>query len=212
MVFHECGHALAGWMTGQFAVPTYGFTLLLGQSNIFLLIFLVLSAGAVYYFKAEGYLYLALFFLSLIVFSLITFIFAKNEFTEVLFNVGGFLGEIIFSTFLICGYYYEFPKKIRWDFFRYVVVLFAFVVLFKSHETWLRAKHSPSHLPMSGSILSETDKSDTEKILASHFWNGRTLPVFLVKLHNLSLILIVGHFIWTAAFVAKKNEDLDTAV
>lgn len=195
MGFHELGHAVAGWMSGQIAIPTYGFTLIFGESNAFYILFLATLVFAIWRSKEGGYHYLMCILCLITLNALILRFVGGPEVRQMIFNIGGYAGELLLSTFFICGFYYKFPERLRWDFFRYPVVCIAFIVLFKSHMTWDRAKYSAGNLPMGGSILSETDKSDTEKLLESKYWTGRTLPSFLVKAHQVSFFLIVGHYI-----------------
>lgn len=195
MGFHELGHAIAGWMTGQAAIPTYGFTILFGESVFFHVIFLgALGAGA-YFGHMEESFFLKWVCTGLFIISLGVWAIARGPQIMMIFSLGGFLGEIFISSILICSFYYSLPRRLHWDFFKYPFVLIAFIVLLKSYHTWSRAYQSPGNLPMSGSIHSATDKSDTEKLLESKFWTGRTLPSFLVKAHQLCFFIIVGHYI-----------------
>ncbi len=195
MAFHELGHAIAGWMTGQAAIPTYGFTILFGESVFFHVIFLGALAGGAYYGYIEESPFLRWLCTGLFVISLGVWAIARGPQIMMIFSLGGFLGEIFISSIFICSFYYRLPPRIYWDFFRYFFVLISFIVLFKSYATWSRAKQSPGHLPMSGSIHSATDKSDTEKLLESKFWTGSTLPNFLVKAHQLCFFVILGHYL-----------------
>ena len=195
MGFHELGHAIAGWMTGQAAIPTYGFTILFGESVFFHVLFLAALGGGAYYGQVEESAFLKWVCTGLFLISLAVWAIARGPQIIMLFNLGGFLGEILISTIFICSFYYQLPRRFHWGFFRYFFVFISFIVLFKSYNTWSRAYQSPGNLPMSGSIHSSTDKSDTEKLLESRMWTGHTLPNFLVKTQQLCFFVIIVHYI-----------------
>jgi hypothetical protein len=200
--FHELGHTLAGWMGGQIAIPTYGFTLTFGHSGAFFFCFIATISFGIWKTREHEYFYLMTVLCLMGISAMILGTVSTTAFRQMIFVIGGYLGEALLSTFLICGFYYKFPERLRWDFFRYPIVLIAFVVLFKSHNLWSLAQKSTGHLPMGGSILSESDQSDTEKLLDSGYWTGKTLPNFLVKAHQICFFLIAGHYILGLIYVS----------
>jgi hypothetical protein len=210
MGFHELGHAIAAWMTGQIAIPTYAYTVTFGPSEFFYAAFLFGLSFAAYYFRKENSYYLAGISGSLILISLILRVFTSHSAHLMIFSLGGFLGEIIISTILICGFYFHFPNKFRWDFFRYFFVLISFFVLFKSNHIWTRAQKSPGHLPMGGTIMSETEQSDTEKLLDSGYWTGKTLPAILVRTHKICFVLITLHYLVGLVMISPTSKPKST--
>ncbi len=135
---HEFGHAFIAWWSSRAATPLgLGWTSYNLEPSWFVtLCFLFLMGLGAYKAWIHQYFYWATICMaSIVMLFLFTFVWSHHTF-QWAFYFGGVAGEIYLSSILIIGFYCDGPRKIRWDFLRFPVLLAATYVFVESLKLW----------------------------------------------------------------------------
>ncbi len=195
--FHEIGHAIPAWLSSRAALPLpFGFTFWREDSSWFTGLCVVFLLGVLgvtsyrerrYYGVAAAGVLVALWaYMSLV-------LDPRASIGWILF--GGLLGELVLSTAAIVSFYYRMPDRLRWDFWRYVVLIPAACVFASSFAMWIRIDQGTQALPL-GSILGAPGDGtgDIERMMAGYDWTGRSLTTAYRTIGSLCALVIVGHY------------------
>jgi hypothetical protein len=200
---HELGHAIARFLSGGIAIPfgaiipMAGFTVFLSQGRSALVCGSLLF-GLWFLFRLGRRERLIFFPLLCAVFALgaiyLTFLAPENV-SMMIAIYGGQAGEFILGTLLVILFFYEMPKKLHWDVFRYIALVLGSNAFAYAFLLWMKIKFGNADLPM-GSFLGEgTGKGDLDRLFGEFGWTPKELTNHFVKLGVICLLVIGGHLI-----------------
>jgi hypothetical protein len=199
--FHELGHALPAWLSSRAALPLpFGLTFIRDDPSWFtgtcmaFLIALLIHRGYVEERRATlivgGVLlagWLALTF------------FVSRDSARTLVLLGGFVGELSLSALAMIAFHLRLPDRLRWDFFRFLVLPFAACGYVGALRLWLGILRGSVALPM-GSFLPGDGVGDFERLIAEH---GFT-PESIIRLGATSARLsVLALGVWYAGLVVR---------
>lgn len=169
--FHELGHALMAWLTSRAALPLpFGFTFWRLERSTFtgacvLFLLGVLGTAAL---RERRWFGLVLAVALLAGFGALTFA-TSAEASEAYILAGGIAGELVLTSALLCGFYFPLPDRLRWDFFRFVVLVPAATAWLEAAALWRAVQRGTRALPY-GSILGGEGTGDLDRLIAAHAW------------------------------------------
>ncbi|MDB4976684.1 MAG: hypothetical protein JWN48_5025 [Myxococcaceae bacterium] len=202
--FHELGHALLAWLSARAALPLpFGFTFWREQQSVFTgacMVFLlgVLFFGALRERRPFGAVLAGLLLLAFVV---LTFVIPAAT-SLMLLLLAGLAGELVLTSLTIIAFYFPLPDRVRWDFFRFVLLVPAVACWLSSALQWWRIAEGQEALP-TGSILGTAGdgSGDLDRLLAQYDFSEASLTVLYVRLAQLTLgclALTYGVFAWRA--------------
>lgn len=198
--YHEFGHALVGWLAGRwaFAIPIAGLTFVGDEFSLFV----ACAAAAAWFFLARyawredrhglllasSSLLLGQAFLSLV---------ADKRTADMWILYGGSAGELLLSGAIIASFYYRLSERLRWDFWRYPLLLTAACMFLQSSEFWYSVRLDPEN-EMMGERLSSSRESDADwvKLVSEHGWTSRGIADSYLSLSSAIGIAIAAHYLW----------------
>lgn len=198
IVVHELGHALAAWLAGFVAVPLpIGLTSVGGQRA--LLVGLIVPAVLGYLiwlgWREKHPVFTAAMgvFLGLQIY--LTWGISVHTARQWI-TFGGLGAEIALSAFFICTFYYRAPRRLRWDFWRYVALVpFAGVFVFQ-WLLWRRVRKDVDWLPAGSAMTGTRDgSSDIDKLLTVHGWTTEGLISTYERLVLFCVVVMVAHYV-----------------
>jgi hypothetical protein len=175
MPVHECGHAIAAWLSGVVAIPTLWKTIMFSESRGVAAPLLVAGAllwlitrGAQLHRPFEVRLGLALFALQIICTLLLPFHSARA-----LISFAGDGGAMVLAVFLMSSFYARSDSHLvvgwlRWGFL--VIGAATFVDIF---STWWVARNDPDAIPFGE--IEGVGLSDPSKLSEQHGWPASTI-------------------------------------
>lgn len=192
--FHELGHALVAWLSGRAALPLpFGFTfwkeersLLTGCSVVFLLGLLWLNA------LREKRPFGALLGAGLSVAFVVLALLLSAARSIELILLGGLAGELVLTSLVMVAFYFPLPDRLRWDFFRFVLLVPASGCWLAALRLWFGVWRGTRALPM-GSILGVDGTGDLDRLMAEYGHDPRSLSAGYgeLALWTLGLVLAV---------------------
>lgn len=167
--FHELGHALVAWLSGRAALPLpFGFTFWREERSWFTgccVVFLLglLLVYAVREKRPFGVLVGVLSSAAFVVLALVLSVDRSRE----LILLGGLAGELVLPSLFMVAFYFPLPDRLRWDFFRFVVLAPASGCWLSALSLWLGVWRGTRALPM-GSILGTDGSGDLDRLMAEY--------------------------------------------
>jgi hypothetical protein len=174
--FHELGHALVAWLSGRAALPLpFGFTFWREERSLFTgccVVFLLglLLVYAVREKRPFGVLVGALLSAAFVVLALVLSVDRSRE----LILLGGLAGELALPSFAMVAFYFPLPDRLRWDFFRFVVLVPASGCWVSGLSLWFGVWRGTRALPM-GSILGTDGSGDLDRLMAEYGHDARSI-------------------------------------
>jgi hypothetical protein len=152
--FHELGHAVVAWLSSRSALPLpFGFTFwreersyFTGACTLFLLAVWLWSAWR------EQRRFALFSGIALLVVCLRLSITISAERSMMFVIAGGLAGELVLSCAALVAFYFPLPDRLRWDFFRFLVLVPSAATWLSAARLWLGVSAGTRALPM-GSIL-----------------------------------------------------------
>jgi hypothetical protein len=199
--FHEIGHAVPAWLSSRAALPLpFGFTFWREESSWFtgLCVLFLIGVLGVTSFREKRYYGVAAAGVLLGFWAYMSLVLDSRESIGwILF--GGLLGELVLSTVAIVSFYYRAPDRLRWDFWRYVVLIPAACVFASSFAMWIRIEQGTQALPLGSIIGAPGDGTgDIERMMAGYDWTGAALTTTYRTIGTICLLVIVGHYVFFA--------------
>jgi hypothetical protein len=208
--FHELGHAIFAWLSSRAALPLpFGFTFWREDKSLFTGACVLFLLGVLAYrgFHEGRRFAVALAGLLLAVFTTLTLI-VHNDTSLMLMIAGGIAGELTLTTLAIVAFFFPMPDRLRWDFFRFLVLVPAVGVWLEGARLWRGVVRGQRELPM-GSIRSATDGSgDLDRLIADHHFTPEGLGdgyYALVVVTGLILVLTYGWFAYRSLRVVMVH-------
>jgi hypothetical protein len=202
IVVHELGHAMSAWLSGRIAVPLPMGITFWGPPNLFVSLLvtgLLVAYGVVAWRERRHFAVataIALLTLQVCLSWLVT-----DSVSEMWITFGGIGGELLISTFLVVAFYYRAPDRLRWDFWRFVLLLPAACAFTLQALLWERAATNTAHIPMGSALSATRDGSgDLEKLVQVYGWSIEQIVHAYRLLAFVCLTAITLHYV---AFLAR---------
>lgn len=204
MLFHELGHAVAGWLGGMLAIPTpFAVTITMGRSVAFALLFLILwLLGLIGSINARSRI-LQVFFLTLIVLQIKMSFFMTSEQATEIHIAAGAGGEIAFAALLLGAFSYRLPRRLRWDFWRLPALMIGAMLFADVIILWIKIKMGRAAIPW-GSAVGLSNDGDMSRLRDVYGWTEADIiqNFYMFSLAAIGWILV--NFI-VALFRMKKS-------
>lgn len=208
--YHEWGHATAAWLAGYFAFPMpFGITTVFGHS-MFVTIVMAAACGGIGWFAWSRRLFELL--AVVIGFSLLLIYLTatdKSE-TDKWITWAGCAGELVLPTIAIVSFSWRLPDRLRWDFWRFPVLLVGMCVLVASAKLWVRADRDASWLPRGSALFGNSDSNgDVDKMLRRYRWTESELSGSYVRLASVCGVLISLHYLTHLGLAWRRRRAAD---
>jgi hypothetical protein len=191
--FHELGHALVAWLSGRAALPLpFGFTFWREERSLFTgccVCFLVglLLVHAVREKRPFGVLIAALLSAAFVVLAMVLSVDRSRE----LILLGGLAGELVLPSLSMVAFYFPLPDRLRWDFFRFVLLVPASGCWLASLRMWFGVWRGTRTLPM-GSILGTDGSGDLDRLMAEYGHDTRSISTGYGELALWTVALVLA--------------------
>ncbi len=124
---------------------------------------------------------------------------------NVLFAFGGIGGEFYLSAFLMVNYFFALPQYLRWDFYRFPVVLGAAFTFWDRVGFWHQVSRGQASIPW-GSIWGGPNHSGGDmNLLVQYGWSSRQIIESYNHLGKFCIVAIMGTYFY---FVLKQNRKI----
>ncbi|HEX6244145.1 MAG TPA: hypothetical protein VFZ61_24685 [Polyangiales bacterium] len=167
--FHELGHALPAWLSSRAALPLpFGFTFWREQPSLVTGVCFAFLAGVLIY---RGYVEerrgaLLIGGSALAGWVTLTWL-VSVETSRMLILAGGFVAELVLPALALVAFHLRLPDRLRWDFFRFLVLPIAACAFVGALRLWLGIAHGGATLPM-GSFLPGDGAGDFDRLISEH--------------------------------------------
>jgi hypothetical protein len=200
--FHELGHALVAWLSSRAALPLpFGFTFWRQERSTFTGLCVLFLLGLLFV-KADrerkpfGVLLSAL---AIAAWAVLSFI-VSNERSEMWIIAGGVAGEFVLTALAMLAFSFPLPDRLRWDFFRLLVLPLATFAWVSSARLWIGVARGTAPLPV-GSILGTSGDlgGDLDRLLQVYGFSAAELTRGYLRLCAASAALVLSSYSFCAA-------------
>lgn len=191
---HELGHALVAWLSGYGATPLpFGWTNVSEDRSLivyfcFLTLLLILFWSGWREQKRWGMVMAVV--LSIVQFYL-TWIMPEHS-VATWISFGGVGGELCLSTVLVVCFYFPLPDGLRWNFWRYPVLLMAAYTFTASFGMWHQIKAGAAEIPWGTMLGGQGDAGGDMNKLSASGWSDAQILNTYSHLGNICLWVLVG--------------------
>jgi hypothetical protein len=193
--FHELGHALVAWLSSRAALPLpFGFTFWRQERSTFTGLCVLFLLGLMFVKSdREGRWFGVLLSASLIVaWVMLTFVVA-HERSEMWIIAGGVAGEFVLSALAMLAFSFPLPDRLRWDFFRLLILPLAAFAWVSSARLWIGVARGTRALPLGSFLGSAGDLSgDLDRLIHDYGFRPDGLTRGYVWLSALSGLVVLG--------------------
>ena len=195
---HEFGHATVAWLAGHQATPLpFGWTNV-GEDRSLIVYFCFLALLLVFCWTGwreqkrwvmgiAGVLAIVQFYMTWVM-SIDTFL--------MWLSFGGVGGEFYLSTLLMVCFYFPLPNKFRWDFWRYITLLFAACTFVESFRMWHNIKTGSADIPWGTMLGGQGDAGGDMNNLSAFGWSDLQIVNTYSHLGNICLFILIGIYIF----------------
>lgn len=193
--FHELGHALPAWLSGRAALPLpFGFTFWREQQSLWTTLLMLLLAGLFVWRGArESRPFAMLVGTALVLATIWLSWVVPTARSRMIVIVGGGAGELLLPCLLLVSFYFPLPDRLRWDFFRFLVVLPAAGSFWASLRMWLAVRDGSQAMPI-GSLLGREGSGDLERLIAEYDFSAPELADLYLQLSVLAAALLLATY------------------
>lgn len=203
---HEMGHALSAWLGGRPAlplgaiIPMAGVTMIAQERSLAFRVFEVLilsylGSKAIY---KKNQVWVFLISLYVFGFALMNLLVSESQLGMII-TMGGVAGEFVLSTFMVISFYYDLGKSIRWDFFRFFILLAGSFGFTSTAMLWDKIARGSANLPLGSFLNGPGDESgDIDKLIMTYGWMPRGVVGFFQSLSLICLVVIFLHYVFFA--------------
>ena len=169
--FHELGHVALAWLSGRAALPLpFGVTFWREKQSV------VAACGVAFMLSLllqralrERRLIGAAVALFFVLLFLLLAVVLPAEHSRMLVLAGGVGGELVLTSLVIVAFYLPLPDRLRWEFFRFVLLLPAVACWLAAVELWVRVWRGTRSFPIGTVLGTPGDGSDDLARLISEF-------------------------------------------
>jgi hypothetical protein len=209
--FHELGHALVAWLSSRAALPLpFGFTFWREERSTFTGLCVAFLLGLLFVQadrerKPFGVLLSAL---AIVAWVMLTFV-ASNEHCTIWIIAGGVAGEFALTALAMIAFSFPLPDRLRWDFFRLLVLPLATFAWVSSARLWIGVARGTEPLPLGSILGSPGDLSgDLDRLIHLYGWSATQITRGYVWLCALSGSLVLGsHAFFALRALRKKSQS-----
>ena len=204
--FHELGHALPAWLSSRAALPLpFGFTFWREERSVFTgLCASFLIALLIYRGYAEGRRATLVFGVALLLAWLGMTWFLSTETSHLLILMGGFVGELCLPALALIVFHARMPDRLRWDFFRFLVLPVAACAYVGALRLWLGIAEGSAGLPM-GSFLPGDGNGDFERLIRDHGLSQASIIHVGTSCARASLLGLGVSYAWGVAAALRQS-------
>lgn len=195
---HEFGHATVAWLAGHAATPLpFGWTNISEDRSpivyicVLLLMLILFRSG----WREQKKSAMVMAVVIAIVQFYMTWLMPEHTY-DTLISFGGVGGEFYLSTLLIVCFYFPLPDKFRWDFWRYLFLLFATYTFTASFSMWHNIKTGAAEIPWGTMLGGQGDAGGDMNNLSSMGWSDAQIVNTYSQLGNVCLFVSIGFYIF----------------
>lgn len=208
--FHELGHALVAWLSSRAALPLpFGFTFWREERSLFtgLCVSFLLGLLFVVADRERKRFGILLSTLLIVTWVMLTFVVA-HEHSEMWIIAGGVAGEFVLTGLAMIAFSFPMPDRLRWDFFRLLVLPLATFAWVSSARLWLGVARGTRSLPLGSFLGSAGDLSgDLDRLIHVYGWSEAKITQVYVWLCALSgLCVLASHALFALAALKRLRE------
>jgi len=193
---HELGHAIPSWLSSRRALPLpCGVTFWEEEQSLFVGFGMVFLLGVlmVHAYRERRPFGIALGTGALLLLAFFSLGISNDRSFEWTI-LGGVAGEFWVSTLMIVSFFFRMPDRLRWDFFRLLIIFPAFTTWVAATRLWFGIATGSADMP-TGSIFggSHDEGGDLNRLMNEYGWAADELTRFYTGLAVLTgaLILVV---------------------
>lgn len=205
---HEFGHATVAWAAGRRALPLpFGWTSVIPDRTWWVYVGILFLLGVLVWHSWRERLRWPIVLagaIAVIQFYM-TWIMDRWQF-EMWLSFGGIGGEFYLSTLLMICFYFKFPDRWRWDFWRFVILMIAAATFFDSFWLWHHIDRGLADVPW-GSIFGGAGDSngDMNRLNGEFGWSVTQIVDTYTSLGKICLLTLIGTY---GVFLVKLNPQV----
>ena len=202
--FHEFGHAIIAWLSGRRAIPLpIGWTNFQHQQSSFVYWGILFLLGLLFFsgWKEKRYWSMVLAVAIAWLQFWMTWLMSPDNF-YVLFSFSGIGGEFCLCAFLMVNYFFALPEYLRWDFYRFPVVLGAAFTFWHQIGFWHQIDRGQAAIPWGTIWGGSNDSGGDMNLLIQYGWNNQQIIDTYNHLGDLCIIAIAVSYFY---FAIKQN-------
>jgi hypothetical protein len=206
MPFHEVGHAAASWLSSRIAIPLPFFTFWYDDQSVFmgLVVAVVLGWLLFHTYREKNWFMLGSTAVVSLAWAVITFLIPPSR-TLMWQILAGALGELVFGAFLLVGFHFALPDRLRWDFWRWIALIPAALCFTQATMLWRTVSADVSQMPWGSAIGSDSD-GDMNRLVQQFQWNANDLADFYLNIAYLGLTALAVAYTYAAyRFLQRKR-------
>ena len=202
---HELGHATVAWMAGYRALPLpFGWTSVSAERSVFVYFGILFLLGLLFVAGSQERKRWSMVLAVVlgIVQAGMTWGLSDRSF-DLLLVFGGVGGEFYLSTLFIVGFYFRLPDRLRWDFWRFVVLFVAASTFCHAFWQWHLIDRGLQDIPWGTLFFGAGDAGgDMNRLNFDHGWGAARIISVYSRLGEFCLLTIVGTYCF---FAIKLN-------
>ncbi len=202
---HEVGHASAAWAAGFRAMPLpFGWTSISNHRHWLVYLGVLFLLGVWFW---QGYKERRIWVMvTAVVFAAIQFYMTwliTEDQAFMWISFAGIGGEFYLSTFLLVSFYFPLPDRLRWDIFRFGVIVLAAATLLNSFWQWHLIDVGLSDIPWGSMLGGRGDANgDMNRLRLDYAWTPEQIIASYRRLGEICLLTVGGVY---TLFVIRGN-------
>lgn len=212
IMFHEIGHALPAWLSGRAALPLpCGLTFWKEEPSLITgACFAFLCGVLVYRGYEEKRRFAVLLGSSLLVGQVFMSLVLDTAGSKELILAGGLAGEFIVPTVAIIAFHHYMPDRLRWDFWRFLVLFPAAATFMAATKLWLGVAAGTTLMPV-GSIMGSDGGGDLERLMHDYAWHRELITGTYLTVAGLCVVVLALNFGVVVLQAARQDFKAKTA-
>jgi Zn-finger nucleic acid-binding protein len=206
MPFHELGHAAASWLSSRIAIPLPFFTFWYDDQSVLmgLIVAGVLGWLLFHTYREKNWFMFSSASVVSLAWAVTTFLVPPS--TTLMWQIlSGALGELVFGAFLLVAFHFGLPDRMRWDFWRWLVLIPAGLCFTQAALLWRTVSTDVSQMPWGSAIGSDSD-GDMNRLVKQFGWNANELADFYLTIAYLGLTALAIAYTYAAyRFLQRKR-------
>jgi hypothetical protein len=202
---HEFGHAIVAWLAGRRALPLpFGWTSVSMERSLFVYFGILILMGLFFWsgWREQKRAPMVFAIVVLPIQFYMTWIMPEETF-DLWLSFGGIGGEFYLSTLFMISFYFPLPERWRWDFCRYIVLIWAASTFWESFWQWHHIVRGESSIPWGSIFGGEGDAGgDMNQLSLIHGWSDQQIINTYSHLGNLCLFILSAIYFY---FLLKQN-------
>ena len=205
MPFHELGHAAASWLSSRIAIPLPFFTFWFDDQSVLMgmVVASVLGWLLFHTYREKNWFMFASASVVTLCWAVATFLIPPTR-TLMWQILSGALGEIVFGAFILVGFHFALPDRLRWDFWRWIALIPAGLCFTQATMLWRTVSADVSQMPWGSAVGAESD-GDMNRLVQQFHWSANDLADFYLNVANLGLIALAIAYTYSAHRLIQRK-------